>query len=152
MNTSEISKLEKGRAEKAYSYVKSVVDELYRDKPSEQKKYRSYVTKLPQMILSNGLGQTIAFVFSKAKITPEESEKDLRPDDNPYKVIYKQLSLYLRSNSTSRIRMPEGKELIEWIVELDSKSYIYLSNEVISLFKWMKRFVEGMIEPEEGGE
>lgn len=66
-----INKLEKGRAEFAYKCAedgkkikeKTHIDgEWYKDD-----KYASYVKKIPQMILSNGLGQTLVFILSKRK-------------------------------------------------------------------------------------
>jgi len=58
---SEIKKLEQGRAEFAYKCVKEAVKKFKSD-TKRQKEYRSYSLKIPIMILTNGLGQTLAFV------------------------------------------------------------------------------------------
>lgn len=134
-----IQKLEKGRAEFAYGCVKEANDRLGDDK--KRKEYRSYTRKIPQMILSNGLGQTLAFVFSKKEEGPA------------YELIYNQLTDYLKSNSSPRIKMPEGQnELIEWVISLDSYNYRYVTEEILAFLNWLKKFAEGMIETEEGGE
>jgi len=102
------------------------------------KNYRSYVKKIPTMILSNGLGQTLAFIKSK-------SEKG-----NAYKLIYEQLTEYMRSPYTTRMQMPEDKkDLVEWVISCDSEKYRYITQEILAFLNWLKRFAEGLIEEEE---
>ncbi|MCS7149669.1 MAG: type III-B CRISPR module-associated protein Cmr5 [Caldimicrobium sp.] len=133
-----ITKLEKGRAEFAYECVKQAITALDNKK---QKEYRSYVRKLPQMILSNGLGQTLAFVYAK------------KEGGNAYDIIYKQLTDYLKSDVSSRIKMPNNQnELIEWVISLNSYEYRYVTEELLALFMWIRKFAEGMIKVEEEGE
>jgi len=128
-----ITKLEKGRAEFAYKKVKEV---LSQDKKI-QKEYRSHVKKLPQMIFSNGLGQAIAFVFSK------------RQKDKAYELIYNQLSAYLEGQNTTRITKDKSQKLEEWVISLDSLSYRYATEEVLAFLNWLRKFAEGMIEADE---
>ncbi|HOK34159.1 MAG TPA: type III-B CRISPR module-associated protein Cmr5 [Fervidobacterium sp.] len=132
-NVNLIQKLEQGRAEFAYNCVKDALNKL---DSRRQKEYKSYVKKIPQMILSNGLGSTLAFVLSK-------SEKG-----NAYDLIYSQIEMYLRSQSASRIRLPDQIGLIQWIVSCNSTEYKYASREILSFFNWLRRFAEGLIEGE----
>ncbi len=132
----KINKLEKGRAEFAYNCVKEALEKLDIEK---QKDYRSYTRKIPTMILTNGLGQTLAFIKAKIK------------KGNAYDLIYRQLTDYLKSNTTSRIKMPGDKqELLEWVISCDSTEYRYITREILSFLNWVKRFSEGMIEEKEG--
>jgi CRISPR-associated protein Cmr5 len=102
------------------------------------KNYRSYIKNIPTMILSNGLGQTLAFIKSK-------SEKG-----NAYELIYEQLTEYMRSPYTTRMQMPEDKkELIDWVISCDSEKYRYITQEILAFLNWLKRFAEGLIEEEE---
>jgi CRISPR-associated protein Cmr5 len=102
------------------------------------KNYRSYVKKIPTMIFSNGLGQTLAFIKSK-------SEKG-----NAYNLIYEQLTEYMRSPYTTRIQMPEDKkELIDWVISCGSEKYRYITQEILAFLNWLRRFAEGLIEEEE---
>ncbi len=136
---SKITQLERGRAEFAYKCVEEIVENQKYEKIRED--YRSYSRKIPQMILSNGLGQTIAFMKSKAK------------DGNAYEILYSQITDYLKSDTTARIRMPDDKnELIEWVISLDSYNYRYATEEILAFLNWLKRFAEGMIKKEEGEE
>ena len=74
MADSLVNKLEKGRAEYAYNCVKEVINKGF------EKEYKSYVKSLPQMILSNGLGQTLAFIQAKSE------------PDNAYQKIYERIA------------------------------------------------------------
>ncbi|MCX7948317.1 MAG: type III-B CRISPR module-associated protein Cmr5 [candidate division WOR-3 bacterium] len=131
-----ITKLEKGRAEFAYRCVEEAIQNLSEIK--KQKEYRSYVRKIPQMIISNGLGQTLAFVFAKKK------------NGNAYDLIYRQITDYLKSDATARIRMPNNQnELIKWVISLNSYEYRHVTEEILAFLNWLRRFAEGMIETEE---
>lgn len=134
-NESIITRLEKGRAEFAYKCVKDAIEKLDEKK---RKDYRSYIRKIPQMILSNGLGQTIAFIYAK------------KEKGNAYELIYNQLTDYLKSESTIRISLPADKnELVKWIISLDSQNYQYATEEVLAFLNWLKKFADGMIEIKE---
>lgn len=56
---SQISNLEHERAKEAWSCVDYVSEEI--DNQGFKKEYRSIVMKLPTLIITNGLGQTLAF-------------------------------------------------------------------------------------------
>jgi len=132
-----ISKLEKGRAEFAYKCVEKAI-EIFKDNSKKQKEYKSYTRKIPTMILSNGLGQTLAFVKAK-------SDKG-----NAYDLIYSQLTEYMKSAHTVRIQMPKEKnDFVEWVISCDSSKYRYITQEILAFLNWLRRFAEGLIEGEE---
>jgi CRISPR-associated protein Cmr5 len=132
-----ITKLEKGRAEFAYRCVEKAI-EIFKDNSKKQKEYKSYARKIPTMILSNGLGQTLAFIKAK-------SEKG-----NAYDLIYQQLTEYMKSDQTARIKMPqEENDLVEWVISCNSSTYRYITQEILAFLNWLKRFAEGLIEVEE---
>jgi len=135
-----ITKLEKGRAEFAYKCVEKAI-EIFKDNSKKQKEYKSYTRKIPSMILSNGLGQTLAFIKAK-------SEKG-----NAYDLIYQQLTEYMKSEHTARIKMPQEKnDLIELVISCNSSTYRYITKEILAFLNWLKRFAEGLIEVEVEGE
>lgn len=137
-NQTEIKKLEQGRAEFAYKCVKEGVEKFKSD-TNRQKEYRSYSSRIPTMILTNGLGQTLAFVNAKAE------------SGNAYELLYKQITDYFKSEHIARIKMPSDKnELIEWVVSCNSKEYRFITQELLAFLNWLKRFAEGIIEGENG--
>jgi len=153
-----INKLEKGRAEFAYRCAeegKKIISKTQIDGEwYEDDKYKSYVKRIPSMILSNGLGQTLAFVVSKKKKAKREEGRLISPGNeknpkNAYDLIYKQLTEYMKSEHTARIKMPQDKnELIEWVISCDSSNYRYITQEILAFLNWVKRFAEGLIEEE----
>ncbi len=110
---------------------------VFEEYKKNKENYLSYARKIPTMILSNGLGQTLAFVKAKAK------------DGNAYELLYAQLTEYMKSDSAVKIKMlPDKNELIEWVISCDSKEYRWITQELLAFLKWLKRFAEGMIEEE----
>jgi len=135
LKETNITKLEKGRAEFAYKCAVEAKDKEDKNFKSE---YRSHVKKIPTMILSNGLGQTLAFIKSKSK------------KGNAYELIYKQLMDYMKSEHTSRINMPNGEDdLTKWVINVDSSTYRYITQEILAFLNWLRRFAEGLIKEKE---
>ncbi len=94
--------------------------------------YKSYVKKIPSLIQTNGLAATFAFMYSKK---------------GTYEVIYKQVEKWLKKRD-----FDINEELIKWIITQNSPEYRRVTNEVMGLFVWLRRFAEGMIEKDEDGE
>lgn len=129
MIKSEIKNIEKLRAEFAYDCVEKVVNEYGKDS-KKSNEYKSYVKKIPTMIQTNGLSATLAFMYSKKKT---------------YEIIYNQIKKWLEKRE-----FKVDKELVKWLISLDSPKYKYITSEVMALFMWLRRFAEGMIEKEKG--
>ncbi len=128
------TKLEQGRAAKAYEYAEEGA------KLSKAKEYKSYVKKMPMMIKVNGLGAAVAFAFSKGA-------KDGQPNKGtPWGLIYHQLAEWV---STEKQLVSLGQKFFANVLtELDSAQYRAVTNEVLALLSWMRRFAEGLIEGE----
>ena len=116
------------KVEEAIKKYPNVIDEKTKKLvPSkQQKEYKSYVKKIPMMILTNGLGATFAFIYSKKK----KSEA--------YELIDKQVLKWFK--------LDEKEDLVKWIIDQESQEYRATTNEVLALFNWLKRFADGMIE------
>lgn len=132
---SDVKDLSKARSQFAYQKVvdaiakyPNVIDEKTKKSvPSkQQKEYKAYIKKIPMMILTNGLGATFAFVYSKKK------------NGNAYELIYNQTKEWLTVH--------QNDELVKWIIDQESPEYRAVTNEVLALFNWLKRFADGMIE------
>jgi len=135
---SDVKDLAQKRSQFAYKKVEEAIkkypnvkdEKTQKSVPSkQQKEYKAYVKKIPMMILSNGLGATFAFVYSKK-------------DKDAYGLIYKQVDEWLKQ---CHIQKSDG-ELIKWIISQESPEYRAVTNEVLALFNWLKRFADGMIE------
>lgn len=127
---SNINIIENGRAKYAFE----AVDELMKKNSRHQSEVRSYIKRLPVMIQTNGLGQALAFYYSKQGI---------------HKEIYIKLGEWFSNKENYSLIMLE-KELIEEITNMNRDTYRFVTNEVIELLNWMRRFADGYIDREDG--
>lgn len=146
---SSLRGIEQGRADYAFRCAK--VGESLNKAQKVDKAYKSYAKKIPMLIKNNGLGATFAFIFSKKK-------NDNKKKDYAYWVLYEQTEKWLREEKISifpfiRKLDTNGKniEFADALILLDSNEYRAVTNEVISLFTWLRRFAEGLIEGDDDG-
>ncbi len=130
-----IKDLAKERSQFAYGCVEKAIQQFPKQngekESKKQKEYKAYIKKIPMMILTNGLGATFAFVYSKKK------------NGNAYELIYNQTKEWFE--------VPQNVELVKWIIDQESPEYRAVTNEVLALFNWLKRFADGMIEGDGDG-
>jgi CRISPR-associated protein Cmr5 len=128
---------EQQRAKAAWADVHAVDQKS----PDVKRKYRGLVLKLPVMILTNGLGQAMAFLNSKGK----------RDTNDPHQIVYSHLQNWL----FHEVRWTGASQpgLIEWIFTTTSETYRHATTEVLSYLNWLRRFAEAVLpEPEVGEE
>ena len=135
---SQLQRLEQKRAAEAWSCVQYVNEEI--DNPKFKKEYRSTVMKLPSLILTNGLGQTLAFLKSK----------DKNDDSNPEEKVYLDLQGWLTKPNVVNWGRVTHEELIERIMAIDSNKYRFVTIESLSFLNWLKKFAAVL--PKDGGE
>jgi CRISPR-associated protein Cmr5 len=134
-----IRSIEQGRAKKAYDFVV----EIKRDFQEEnQKKYKSYVKKLPMLIKSNGLGAALSFALSKGK----------SDNNNAWGRLYNQINKLIRENKSFLLGDNPSTDLAAVVISRNSTEYRALTIEIISLLTWVRRFAEGLIEGEPDAE
>ncbi len=117
--------IENGRA--AYAY--NAVDEFIQKHPDKKENYRSYIKRLPSIIQTNGLGQALAFYYSKGR---------------EHKIIYDQIYAWLKQKNKNLFNEPD-EEFVKTVVNMDSRQYRVVTMEVLALLNWMRRFVEGRL-------
>ncbi len=132
---SQLSNLEHERAAEAWSCVSYVNDEI--DDKGFKKEYRSIVMKLPSLILSNGLAQSLAFLKSKGKGN----------NNKPEEKIYQDIDGWLLKNRNFRWNV-KG-ELIERIIALPNDRFRQVTMETLAYMSWMKRFADAVLPREE---
>ena len=120
--------LEQGRASFCYEKVIEAKNKLG-DTATD---YKSYVKKAPMYIKTNGLGAALAFMKAKGK------------DGNAWSLIYQQITEWIE-NDTKALINTGGEDLVKTVVSLETPDYRALTNEVLALFNWLRRFAEGLI-------
>ena len=125
-NITQRQKLEQGRADFAFKSATTGYN-------SHQKEYAPAVKKLPMMIKTNGLGATIAFMFSKGKTLG---------------TILKNLDEWVNDKENLKtqdiLKNTEGGTLVQKVLNLNSSEYRILTIEVIAYLNWLRRFAEGI--------
>jgi CRISPR-associated protein Cmr5 len=111
------------RAQKAFECVTKVKSE---GNENLEKKYASYVKSAPSMILSNGLGQSLAFWKSKAS-----GKND---DAKAYRYLLKNLddNIKINNNQTSLFEAVIGN--------FTHYQYKVAAAETLAFLGWLKRF------------
>ncbi len=96
------------------------------------KKFRSYASNLPAMILTNGLGQAIAFCLTK-----KEAE---------YYQLYQLLSHWLLQER--KIFPNPRSALIDAITQADMQTYQNAQTEALLYLDWVKKLTKGLMREE----
>jgi len=125
--------IEQERAKKAWEFVNEV-----NKNPDDKikKEYRSYALKTPILILTNGLGQTLAFIKSKIK-----------DKENAESIFYRNLQEWLNT----KIQWDNSRELVENVISIGSEQYRLATMESLAFLNWLKRFADAILPKEEGG-
>ena len=124
------------KAQWAFNKVKKYVEDN-KGSSSNLKTFRSYVKKVPTLIHNNGLGNAIAFVYSK------------KNKEVAWKYLYDILFQWLKDEYKILDKQDLKEDFMETIVNLDSFKYKQVYDELISVLNWLRRFAEGLIEGEE---
>lgn len=132
---SKVESLENKRAQMAWGFISSIKSKYNKDK---QKEYKTALRKFPAMILTSGLGQTVAFHMAK-----EEDKPHRKIIDEVVKSVRKLTSVNEKDADEKGLT---GEELVKKIIDLDHETYILLSKEVLKYTTWLKRFAEAELE------
>ncbi len=118
---SALRTLEQQRAEHAWKCVQDVQEAKTKPFAGD---YRTIAMKLPSLILTNGLGQTLAFLRSK-------------PDRQHFQLLYSHLAQWVGE------RVRANGDLLDWLVNnATSHQYRLATMEALALLQWLKRFAE----------
>lgn len=115
--------LDRDRAAQAWKNILAVKPQRH------QAKYGSLARKMPTLIQTNGLGQTLAFLKAKGK--------------DHHKQMFTHLSGWLVT------RLPGTGDMLSRIFEMESQTYRLATGEALAFLQWLKRFAEAELGNEE---
>ncbi|MDW8345843.1 MAG: type III-B CRISPR module-associated protein Cmr5 [Bacteroidia bacterium] len=102
-------------------------------KNKDNKEYASLVRKVPMYIKTNGLLNTLAFLYSKG-----EREKQVLKEITEW-LTNKDFGLIDRS----ALKNPNSDtSLIEYLLHAEPHTVIACTAEILNLFTWLRRFVK----------
>lgn len=125
MNENGTRGIEQGRAKFAYDSVNEVAEDSNEDL---KKKYKSGAKKLPVLIKTNGLGQTLAFINKR--------------DDGNTK-LYDMIGEWL--NHKQLIELNGNVDLVNVVIDKTSNEYRRITTETLALLNWVRRFVDSLM-------
>lgn len=125
------------RAAFVYEKINAIKE---KENAETRKKFRSLMRSLPLMIRTNGLGTSVAFLYSKTK-GRREQKRDESCKQTEHTIAYDLLQEWLRSRD-----MIKEESLITIIINQDSNTYRMLLQETMALLVWAKLFAEGMLD------
>jgi CRISPR-associated protein Cmr5 len=132
--------LEQKRAAQAWQCV----EEVKQRSDNVRGKYSTLARKLPSLVQVNGLGQALAFVYSKAKF----QEKNRGPEAEANGLIFTQVSGWVKEE----LGISGAENLLKLVVERKSDFYRRATAEAIAFLNWLKRFAEAELPTEEARE
>ena len=124
--------IEQNRAKYAWQYAQESKPEEGKPETALQKKYKSHVREFPMLVLTCGLVNAVAFANEKGE------------GDKGWKLIYEHLEKWLKTDSGQNTLDLDNNKLLPALLTIppnDTQKLRYLTNETISLFTWLKRFV-----------
>ena len=113
-------------------------------------KLSTHIKKSAPLILTNGLGNTMAFYVSKkVNAIPEDVIKLkswLSADKMAYAIAYDILNRWLKENGFLR----DKNTVLDWFNDEGTSSLdvLWATQETLALLNWMKRFAQAMLEEE----
>ena len=130
--TTLIKGLEQGRAKSAYERADKVPPQL-------KEKFKSHVKSFPMLVIRNGLGAAIAFLFSKGD-----------KEQGVYRMVGESIVEWLKEDEkyTNYGIEINGeldlKNLSKKVTEINSPNYRALTIEILAFFNWLRRFADGL--------
>jgi len=125
--------LEQQRAHQAWQCVQEVTSKSQDFK----KKYGSLVRRLPMLVLTNGLGQTLAFLKAK----------DKNDSSDEHTMLFQHLSRWVLSQ-VAPASTGTNCDLLNWVLANDSAAYRRATMEALAFLNWLKRFAEAELPTE----
>lgn len=122
------------------------VEEAGRQSPDFKKRYGTLARRLPSLIQTNGLGQALAFLYSKAKFAEPEDRRSAEAKANG--AIFTQVGDWVKKE----LNVATQDNLLRVLVREPTAFYRRATAEALAFALWLRRFAEAELPSEEGGE
>jgi CRISPR-associated protein Cmr5 len=106
------------------------IDEVNKKSDDFKKKYAGWVRSAPADVMTNGLGQTLAFMLAKGKGRDTEAPT----------LLYSHLSKWVSPKIWE-----EQASLLEKLMGSNSDVYRWATAETLAYLVWLKRFAEAVL-------
>ena len=127
--------------EKISIFYKKISQEVPKDDAN-------FLVGMPVIILTNGLGQSLAFLLSKKPNEKEKSDKDKHM--RTFRIIKEWLTHKDEGIETLKGQKTDEKSFLEQMSRLDQGVYLKAQEETLKLLSWLKRYARAFQEQEKG--
>jgi len=132
--------LEQIRSKYAFEKIKEVKGSNF------EKEFSSLISKLASLILTNGLGNTLAFLFAKGK------DQHLRAIYILSDWLINQSPLgskKLQDLNAKNVKEKAQSILENLVLKASVEEYMFYTEESLRLINWLRRYSDAMLEKEE---
>lgn len=98
--------------------------------------HATFIVGMPNMILSNGLGQTLAFLKAKSS----KKERDF---------VFNVLKKYIQQEFSTFSSADDDFSFLEKLNSISQSEYIKIQEEVLRMLEWLKRYARAFEESKE---
>lgn len=122
--------------------LESLQDKVKRD--NVEKKLATFIVGMPNMILSNGLGQSLAFLKAKGK--------------GEHNFVFNVIKKYLCKNYEDVFGKPvqdnfqDDFNFLKKFTEISQGDYIKMQDETLRMLEWLKRYARAFEKEEKSSE
>ena len=122
--------------------LESLQDKVKRD--NVEKKLATFIVGMPNMILSNGLGQSLAFLKAKGK--------------GEHNFVFNVIKEYLCKNYEVVFGKPvqdnfqDDFDFLKKFTEISQGDYIKMQDETLRMLEWLKRYARAFEKEEKSSE
>lgn len=113
------------RAEHSFTQIMN-----FKNKKGKCDEMKSYIKKMPMLIKTNGLGQTLAFYLSKGY------------NDTHHAVLNCFVSYFA---DTEILKTNNPEDFVKNIISLDQSKYRMITKETMNYLNWLRRFADGLL-------
>ncbi len=99
--------------------------------------HATFIVGMPNMILSNGLGQTLAFLKAKSS----KKERDF---------VFNVLKKYIQQEFAAFSNTNDDFSFLEKLNSISQSEYIKIQEEILHMLEWLKRYVRAFEKSEDG--
>jgi CRISPR-associated protein Cmr5 len=121
----------------AYVQQFASLEWLFKQQNLDIGKFDSYVERLPATIVTNGLGQAMAFELAASRL----GKTDRKPDERAHELLYRIVESWLQECGICQ----KGKDLMKTIVNSSQEDYVRIQYQALTYLDWLKMFTQAYL-------
>ena len=125
---STMQTIQQKRAAFALEQLLNIKNEINNDKID--KELAQFIIGVPNMVLSNGIGQTFAFLLAKKK--------------DKMGIVFAIMKTWLQKRMPEKFGQSNDIEFLRQFNKIDQSDYLKAQHECLRLLEWLKRYARAL--------